>query len=76
LDFAYSEKVEAYRARVQAFMDAHVYPNEETHRQQHAAMADRWQPIPIVDALKRKAQEEGLWNLFLPHSRYGAGLTN
>jgi len=76
MDFAYSEKVETYRSRVQAFMDQHVYPNEDTHRQQHAAMQDRWQPVPIVEELKPKARADGLWNLFLPHSRYGAGLTN
>ena len=76
MDFAYSEKVESYRARVQAFMDAHVYPNEETYREQQSALADRWQSVPIVDALKANAKEDGLWNLFLPHSRYGAGLNN
>ena len=76
MDFAYSEKVESYRARVRAFMEAHVHPNEPTHRQQQAALTDRWQPVPIVEALKPKAKEEGLWNLFLPHSRFGAGLTN
>jgi acyl-CoA dehydrogenase len=76
MDFAYTEKVEAYRSRVQAFMDAHVHPNEPTHREQQAAMQDRWQLPPIVDELKQMAKAEGLWNLFLPHSRYGAGLSN
>ncbi len=76
MDFAYTEKVEQYRSRVQAFMDAHVYPNLETYRAQQAAAADRWQPVPVVEELKAHAKAEGLWNLFLPHSRYGAGLTN
>ena len=76
MDFAYSEKVEAYRSRVQAFMDAHVVPNLQTYRLQQAALLDRWQPVPIVEELKPRAKAEGLWNLFLPHSRYGAGLSN
>lgn len=76
MDFAYSEKVEALRARLLAFMDEHIYPNEAVYDAQQAAMTDRWQPVPIVDALKPKAREAGLWNLFLPHSDRGAGLTN
>lgn len=76
MDFAYSEKVEALRARLLAFMDEHIYPNEVVYEAQQAAMTDRWQPVPIVDALKPKAREAGLWNLFLPHSDRGAGLSN
>ena len=56
-------------------MDAHVYPNEATfHRQ--VAEGDRWQPTAVVEELKARAREAGLWNLFLPASEYGAGLTN
>ncbi|HEX4260897.1 MAG TPA: acyl-CoA dehydrogenase family protein [Acetobacteraceae bacterium] len=76
MDFAYTDKVEALRRRVQDFMDRHVLPNEATYRDQQAAMADRWQPVPIVEELKPQAREEGLWNLFLPHSARGPGLTN
>jgi len=76
MDFAYTDKVEALRGRVQAFMDEHVVPNLPTYRAQQAAMVDRWQPVPIVEDLKRVAKAEGLWNLFLPESRHGAGLTN
>ena len=62
-------------ARSRAFMDEHVYPNEATfHRQ--IAEGDRWQPTAIVEELKPKARAAGLWNLFLPESEYGAGLTN
>jgi len=61
--------------RLAAFMDEHVYPNEaEFHRQ--VADGDRWQPTAIVETLKARARAAGLWNLFLPASEYGAGLTN
>jgi acyl-CoA dehydrogenase len=68
--------VQALRERVGAFMDAHIYPNEPVYHAQQAALADRWQPVPVVEELKAKAREAGLWNLFLPNSAYGAGLTN
>jgi acyl-CoA dehydrogenase len=61
--------------RLTAFMDEHIYPNEETFRRQ-IAEGDRWQPVPIVEELKIKARPAGLWNLFLPASEYGAGLSN
>lgn len=76
MDFAYSERVEQVRARLLAFMDEHIYPNEALHHRQLAEAADRWQPVPIVEALKPKARAAGLWNLFLPDSEHGAGLTN
>src|SRR5215510_4518496 len=67
--------VESLRQRLLAFMDEHIYPNEPTFRQQ-VAEGDRWQPTPIVEALKTKARAAGLWNLFLPDSEYGKGLRN
>src|SRR5882724_12676901 len=57
-------------------MDEHIYPNEERHAEQLAGAADRWQPVPIVEALKPKAWAAGLWNLFLAHSKTGPGLSN
>jgi acyl-CoA dehydrogenase len=75
MDFEYSDKVKELQARLQAFMDEHIYPNEEKAEQQ-VAEGDRWQPIPIVEELKPKARAAGLWNLFLPESEHGAGLTN
>ncbi len=73
--FEHSEQAVALQQRLTAFMDEHVYPNEATfHRQ--IADGDRWQPTAIVEELKPKARAAGLWNLFLPESEYGAGLTN
>lgn len=77
MNFEYSDTCKDYLGRVRAFMDAHVYPNEATYSRQLAEMGDnRWQVIPIVEELKEKAKEEGLWNLFLPDSDQGAGLSN
>jgi len=75
MDFAYSEKVQKLQARLNAFMEQHIYPNEKTFNTQ-VAEGDRWQPTRIVEELKKKARQEGLWNLFLPESERGAGLTN
>jgi acyl-CoA dehydrogenase len=75
MDFTYSNKVKDLSKRVTAFMEANVYPNERTFRAQ-VAEGDRWQPTAIVEELKEKARAEGLWNLFLPESKRGAGLTN
>ena len=60
--------------RLAAFMDSHVYPNEKRFAEEVAA--NRWQPPPILDALEAQAKAEGLWNLFLPDSEHGAGLSN
>jgi acyl-CoA dehydrogenase len=76
MEFAFSDKVTALRERVQDFSDRLILPNEATFHAQQRAMVDRWQPVPIVEALKPLAREAGLWNLFLPHSARGAGLTN
>jgi acyl-CoA dehydrogenase len=73
--FDHSDKVVDLQRRLTAFMDQYVYPNEPTfHRQ--IGDGDRWQPTAIVEELKPKARAAGLWNLFLPESEYGAGLTN
>jgi acyl-CoA dehydrogenase len=75
MDFTYSEKVQKLQARLSAFMEQHIYPNEQTFHAQ-VAEGDRWQPTRIVEDLKKVARKDGLWNLFLPESQYGAGLTN
>ena len=78
--FEHSAKVKALQQQFVAFMHEHVYPNEALYRRQIATRGVEewraWQPIPIVEELKPKARAAGLWNLFLPESEYGAGLTN
>jgi len=59
-----------------AFMDEHIYPNEHVFHEQVATASNRWAPPPILEELKLKARAQGLWNLFLPESEHGAGLTN
>ncbi len=76
MDFRPSPKVTALQERLQAFMDEHIYPNEKTYKAEQAALTDRWQPVPVVERLKPLAKKAGLWNLFLPASSSGAGLTN
>jgi acyl-CoA dehydrogenase len=76
MDFSYSQKVEGYRARLSAFMDEVVYPNERSFFEQLEAGADRWQVPPVMEEMKARAQEAELWNLFLPEGDYGAGLSN
>jgi len=75
MEFAYSEKVQKLQARLSAFMEQYIYPNEGTFQAQ-VAEGDRWQPTRIVEDLKKTARKEGLWNLFLPDSQLGAGLNN
>jgi acyl-CoA dehydrogenase len=72
--FELSARSRELRQRLLTFVDQHVYPNEKVFHEQveHA----RWQVPAIVEQLKDKARAEGLWNLFLPHSDKGAGLTN
>jgi len=76
LNFDHSEKVLALRARLEAFMDEHVYPNEKTYAEQLNSAEDRWTIPPVMEELKAEARAAGLWNLFLPEPEYGAGLSN
>jgi len=76
LNFDYSEKVQKLVSRLEAFMDELVYPNESVFEEQLEAAESRWRVPPIMEELKKEAREAGLWNLFLPESEYGAGLTN
>ena len=75
--FDHNDKTKELIARVEAFMDKYVYPNEATYDEQMIAFGeDRWQIPQILEDLKVKAKEEGLWNMFLPESERGGGLTN
>jgi acyl-CoA dehydrogenase len=75
MNFDYSDKANEVRDAVAAFMAEHVYPNEAEMFAQ-IDDGDRWQPIPLLEELKAKAKADGLWNLFLPESDLGAGLSN
>jgi len=74
MNFEVSEKTRELQQRLQAFMDSHVYPNEEKFEAE--IVQARWKPTQIVEELKAKARHEGLWNLFLPYDENGAGLSN
>jgi len=74
MDFEHSEKCSALLVKLRAFMAEHVYPNEKLYYEQVAA--NRWEMPPILGELMGRAKEAGLWNLFLPDSDHGAGLTN
>lgn len=75
MNFEYSDKVKYLQKKLTAFMDEYIYPNEGTYYEQNHT-GERWKVIPIIEELKPKAKAEGLWNLFLPESEHGAGLTN
>jgi acyl-CoA dehydrogenase len=76
MDFDYSRKVSALRERLTAFMREEVLPREAAYFQALHSSATRWIVPPSIDDLKAKAQTAGLWNLFLPDTEYGAGLSN
>ncbi len=76
MDFAHSPKALDYLARVSAFIAEHVTPNEELYLAQLKHGERPWSVPPVMEELKAKAKAAGLWNLFLPDSEYGAGLTN
>jgi len=78
MNFEYSDKVAGLIAQIEAFMDEHIYPNDQAYYDFVHDQNNRWQEWPGMEALKAKAREQGLWNLFLPHE-YGElspGLTN
>jgi acyl-CoA dehydrogenase len=74
MNFEFSDKVKDLQRRLQAFMVEHIYPNEQ--RFEEEIKRNRWLPTKIVEELKPRARAAGLWNLFLPESEHGAGLTN
>lgn len=85
MDFDYSPKTKELQARLQAFMDEHIYPAEGAYHAEIVANSEagkRWTPLQTIERLKVKARSAGLWNLFLPvdsaatSGYHGAGLTN
>jgi acyl-CoA dehydrogenase len=79
MDFSHSDKVKELQQRLAAFMEQHIYPAEARFHEevQHNRRAGNpWQPTKVIEELKDKARAQNLWNLFLPHSEHGAGLTN
>ncbi len=76
MDFNHTQKVLDLMDRLNAFMDEHIYPNEKAYREHFKTTDNLWKSPPLMDELKEKAKSAGLWNLFLPESKHGAGLTN
>lgn len=77
MHFEHNVRTTELLGRLQSFMDAHVYPAEAVYHEQQASFgAERWRIPPILEELKKLAREAGLWNLFLPESSHGQGLTN
>ena len=76
MDFEPSEKVRLLQGKLRDFMAREIYPAEKVFERQLAEGPSRWRVPPVMEELKRKARAEGLWNLFLPESELGAGLTN
>jgi acyl-CoA dehydrogenase len=79
MDFSYSPRTQELQARVSAFMAEHVYPAEGRYFEEIEAntrAGRRWSPLRVIEDLKPAARKAGLWNLFLPESEYGAGLSN
>ncbi|BAO86785.1 acyl-CoA dehydrogenase family protein [Caballeronia cordobensis] len=79
MNFDYTPKVAALREKLLAFFDAHIYPNERAYADEIAAnraSGNAWVPTRLIESLKERARADGLWNLFLPSSERGAGLTN
>ena len=74
MDFEPSDRTRDLGRRLEAFMASHVYPNERRYHDEIAA--DRWGHPSVLEELKEKARNAGLWNLFLPDSEHGAGLSN
>ena len=79
MEFAYSEKTKALQEKLNTFMDQYVYPAEKKvsdELEENRGKGNPWAPIKVIEDLKARAKAQGLWNLFLPESERGAGLTN
>jgi acyl-CoA dehydrogenase len=76
MDFELSARTKELKAKLEAFMDEFIYPNEHVWDEQIAAQATRWNVPPLLAELKAEAKSRGLWNLFLPEPEFGPGLSN
>jgi len=76
MDFQPSQRCSEFKERLSAFMDEHVYPAEEVYERQRLESGDPHHHPPIMEELKARAREAGLWNMFLPDPEDGAGLSN
>jgi len=76
MHFDYSDQTKEVCERVEDFMERYILPNEQTYYDQLEEGDNRWKVVPILEEVKQKAKDEGLWNYFLPESLNGAGLTN
>ena len=76
MDFQPSERCPEFKERLHAFMDEHVYPAEAVYERQLRESGDPHHQPPIMEELKARAREAGLWNMFLPDPEHGAGLSN
>ncbi len=76
MDFSLSDSALAFQSRLSALMDEAVYPAEAAYFDQVESATNRWESPPVMEELKDRARAAGLWNLFLPESQFGAGLTN
>lgn len=76
MNFDYTDRVKQLQKKLNEFMEEIVYPNEVIYKVQLEEGESRWKIPPVMEEMKAQARECGLWNLFLPDSEYGAGLTN
>jgi len=79
MDFTYSQRTRKLQTTLTAFLEEHVLPGEErflAEVEENRRRGNAWVPTRVVEELKEKARAQGLWNLFLPESEHGAGLTN
>ena len=75
MEFSLSPKAQDYYDRVKRFMDEHITPAEEAYHRELQSLDNKWVVLPIIEQLKAKAKAEGLWNMFLPDDKLGAGLS-
>lgn len=76
MNFEHSERVQSYIERLNRFMDEHIYPNEKAYHDYFQSAENRWTSPPLMDELKARARQDGLWNLFASDAEHGPGFTN